>query len=53
MNRDSALKKRLGALSEINIMLVLLGTTSGLGTMIAFLITDKIRGYNRISIFIE
>lgn len=53
INRDSLVKKRLGMLSELNIMLVLLGTTSGLGTMIAFLITDKIRGYNRISIFIE
>ena len=53
MNRESALKKRLGLLSELNVMLLLLGTTSGLGTIIAFLITDKIRGYNRISIFIE
>ena len=52
MNRESALKKRLGLLSELNVMLLLLGTTSGLGTIIAFLITDKIRGYNRISIFI-
>lgn len=53
INRDNALKKRLSMLSEINIMLILLGTTSGLGTIISFLITDKIRGYNRISIFIE
>jgi hypothetical protein len=53
MNRESAITKRLAMLSEINIMLIILGTTSGLGTIIAFLITDKIRGYNRISIFIE
>jgi hypothetical protein len=53
INRESVINKRLAMLSEINIMLIILGTTSGLGTIIAFLITDKIRGYNRISIFIE
>ncbi|MDO5402396.1 MAG: hypothetical protein Q4F11_03055, partial [Eubacteriales bacterium] len=35
-----------------NIMLVLLGTTSGFGTMFAFLISAQLRAYNRISIFI-
>ena len=53
INRDSMIKKRLSMLSELNIMLLLLGTTSGFGTIFAFLISDKLRSYSRISIFIE
>lgn len=53
IKKDSKLKERFGLLSELNIMLILLGTTSGLGTIFAFLISDKLRAYNRISIVIE
>lgn len=53
IKKDSKVKERLGFLSELNIMLVLLGTTSGFGTIFSLLISDKIRGYNRISILIS
>ena len=33
-------------------MMILLACASGIGTIFSFLISDKIRGYNRISIFI-
>lgn len=53
VNKDSALKKRLGYLSELNIAMVLLGTIGGLGAMFAFFVSPMLRGYNRISIYIE
>ncbi len=53
VRRDTIVKKRLGYLSELNIMLVLLGTLGGFGTMFAFFISPKLRAYTRISIFIE
>lgn len=53
VKKDSLLKKRLGFLSELNIMMVLLGTIGGIGAMFAFFISPLLRGYNRISIFIE
>lgn len=51
--KDSALSKRLGYLSELNITMVLLGTIGGIGAMFAFFVSPMLRGYNRISIFIE
>lgn len=51
--KDTALSKRLGYLSELNITMVLLGTIGGIGAMFAFFISPMLRGYNRISIFIE
>ena len=44
--------KRLTLFSELNFMMILLASGSGIGTIFAFVISDKIRGYNRISIFI-
>lgn len=51
--KDSALNKRLGYLSELNITMVLMGTIGGIGAMFSFFISSMLRGYNRISIFIE
>ena len=51
--KDGILSKRLGYLSELNIAMVLLGTIGGIGAMFAFFISPMLRGYNRISIFIE
>ena len=42
----------LDALSRLNLAAVLLGTVGGLGTLLAWLVTPKIRAYNRISVFI-
>lgn len=53
VRRDTIVKKRLAFLSEMNIMLVLLGTIGGFGTIFAFVISDKLRAYTRISIVIE
>ncbi len=53
VRRDTVVKKRLAFLSEMNIMLVLLGTIGGFGTIFAFVISDKLRAYTRISIVIE
>ena len=44
--------KRLTILSELNVMMVLLAAGSGIGTIFSFVVSGKIRGYNRISIFI-
>lgn len=51
--KNTKLSERLGCLSELNISMVLLGTIGGLGSMFAFFISPMLRGYNRISIFIE
>lgn len=51
--KDGILSKRLEYLSELNIAMVLLGTIGGIGAMFAFFISPMLRGYNRISIFIE
>lgn len=53
IKRKDQITERLGFLAEMNLMLILLGTASGFGTMFAFLISDMLRAYNRISIFIE
>lgn len=52
MKKNSKTTERLGFLSELNLMMVLLGTSSGFGTMFAFLISPMLRAYTRISIFI-
>lgn len=51
--KDNALSNRLRCLSELNITMVLLGTIGGIGAMFAFFVSPMLRGYNRISIFIE
>lgn len=43
---------RLHLLSELNIWMIMLGSIGGIGTIFAFIITDKLRGFNRVSIFI-
>ena len=40
-------------LARLNIGAVLLGTVGGFSSLFAYLVTSQIRGYNRISIFIE
>lgn len=52
VRKRSAFCERMAFLAELNLGLVLLGTVGGFGTIFSFVITDKIRGYNRISIFI-
>lgn len=53
IKKKSALYERLYLLSELNLGMVLLGTIGGFGSIFALFISDMIRGYNRISIFIE
>ena len=53
IKKSSTHENRIALLSELNISMVLLGTVGGLGAMFAFFITPMLRGYNRISIFIE
>lgn len=43
---------RMRFLGQLNIFMVLLAAGNGIGTIFAFLISDQIRGYNRISILI-
>ncbi len=43
---------RLRALSLSNILAILLATIGGFSSVIGFLLTDEIRSYNRISVFI-
>lgn len=45
--------ERIYLLSELNLGMVLLGTIGGFGSVFALFVSDMIRGYNRISIFIE
>ena len=52
MKKKTDVFNRLTLMSELNLMMILLATGSGIGTMFAFVISAKIRGYNRISIFI-
>lgn len=52
VRKRSQFCQRMAFLAELNLGLVLLGTVGGFGTIVSLLITDKIRGYNRISIFI-
>lgn len=42
----------IGALSRLNVAGVLMGTVGGLGTVFAWLISPKIRAYNRISVYL-
>lgn len=44
---------RLGLLTLIGIALVLFGTIGGLGSLFSLIVTSSIRGWNRISIFIN
>lgn len=53
IKKNNKFTERLGFLAELNITMVLLGTIGGLGSMFAFFISPMLRGYNRISIFIE
>jgi len=52
IKKKSDVFNRLTLMSELNFMMILLAAGSGIGTMFAFVVSDKIRGYNRISIFI-
>ncbi len=52
MGDDKPYKVRLELLSLLNIAAILLGTIGGFGSLFGLLVTDMIRCYNRISIFI-
>lgn len=49
---NSELASKLKILSLLNISAILLATIGGVGSIVCFFVTTKIRGYNRISIFI-
>lgn len=51
-NKTNNITNELNGLSILNLSAVLLATVGGFGTIVAYLITPEIRGYNRISIFI-
>jgi len=50
--RGKARDSRLHSLSVFNIAVLLLGTIGGFSSLISFLVSDKIRSYNRISVYI-
>lgn len=45
--------KRIKDIGLLNLSAILLGTIGGFSTIFAFLVTDMIRSYNRISVFIS
>lgn len=49
---DTALTKRMRFLGQLNISIILLAAGNGIGTLFAFLISDSIRGYCRIVVFL-
>lgn len=49
---DSQNYKRLSALSELNIFGILMGTIGGMGTCFFVFVSQTLRGYNRISVYI-
>ncbi|SEW07586.1 hypothetical protein [[Clostridium] fimetarium] len=52
VKKDGKINGRLSFLAEMNIALVLLGMVGGFSAIFAVLISNEIRAYNRISIFI-
>lgn len=50
VDRKNSLIREIGLL---NLSAVLLGTIGGFSTIVAFILTDMIRSYNRISVFIS
>jgi len=52
VKKEGKLYGRLSFLSEMNIAMVLLGMVGGFSAIFAVLISNEIRAYNRISIFI-
>jgi len=52
VKKESKLNGRLSFLAEMNIAMVLLGMVGGFSAIFAVLISNEIRAYNRISIFI-
>lgn len=53
IQKQDEVRNRLRILSELNVFMVLLGTIGGIGAMFAFFVSPMLRGYNRISIFVE
>lgn len=51
IKKESILNGRLSFLSEMNIAMVFLGTVGGFSAVFAVLVSNNIRAYNRISIF--
>jgi len=52
VKKDGKINGRLSFLAELNIAMVLLGMVGGFSAIFAVLISNEIRAYNRISIFI-
>ncbi|MDO5381668.1 MAG: hypothetical protein Q4F06_02970 [Eubacteriales bacterium] len=52
MRKNNQKMLRLGFLSEMNLMLILLGTIGGFSAIFSLLVSDMLRAYNRISIVI-
>jgi len=52
IKKDGKINGRLSFLAELNIAMVLLGMVGGFSAIFAVLISNEIRAYNRISIFI-
>ena len=50
--RGQSRDPRLRSLSVFNIAMVLLGTIGGFSSLISFLLTDTLRSYNRVSVYI-
>lgn len=50
---STKLTKRMRFLGQLNIFIILLAAGNGIGTLFAFLVSDSIRGYSRIVIFLE
>ena len=51
--RKSKPRTLLVSLSFLTILAIIIGTTGGLGPVFAYFISPEIRGYNRISIYIQ
>lgn len=49
---DNQAYKRLFALSELNIAAILMGTIGGIGTCFFVFVSQTLRGFNRISVYI-
>lgn len=49
---DSIVYKRISALSELNIAGILMGTIGGIGTCFFVFVSQTLRGFNRISVYI-
>lgn len=52
VKRDTQLKARLGLMAELNVILIIFGAVGGLNVLFVLYISDQLRSFNRISVFI-